>query len=86
MPGATPMVSAKRILLGKRLAALRDVVVGTVEHPQYRTIVDALQRARLRGVALAGQNDLVVPCLQVEQKLLATRLQQNWPFITPPEM
>jgi hypothetical protein len=35
-PGAGKSVAQR--LLGKRLAALRDVVVGTVEHPQSRTM------------------------------------------------
>jgi len=53
-PGTGKSVALR--LLGKRLAALRDVVVGTVEHPQSRTMDFYRELGDLFGVPLQAHN------------------------------
>lgn len=53
-PGTGKSVALR--LLGKRLAALRDVVVGTVEHPQSRTMDFYRELGELFGVPLQAHN------------------------------
>jgi type II secretory pathway predicted ATPase ExeA len=53
-PGTGKSVALR--LLGKRLAALRDVVVGTVEHPQSRTMDFYRELGDLFGVPLQVHN------------------------------
>jgi len=53
-PGTGKTVALR--LLGKRLAALRDVVVGTVEHPQSRTMDFYRELGDLFGVPLQAHN------------------------------
>jgi type II secretory pathway predicted ATPase ExeA len=53
-PGTGKSVALR--LLGKRLAALRDVVVGTVEHPQSRTMDFYRELGDLFGVQLQAHN------------------------------
>lgn len=53
-PGTGKSVALR--LLGRRLAALRDVVVGTVEHPQSRTMDFYRELGDLFGVPLQAHN------------------------------
>lgn len=53
-PGTGKSVALR--LLGKRLASLRDVVVGTVEHPQSRTMDFYRELGDLFGVPLQAHN------------------------------
>jgi general secretion pathway protein A len=53
-PGTGKSVALR--LLGKRLAALRDVVVGTIEHPQSRTMDFYRELGDLFGVPLQAHN------------------------------
>jgi type II secretory pathway predicted ATPase ExeA len=53
-PGTGKSVALR--LLGKRLSALRDVVVGTVEHPQSRTMDFYRELGDLFGVPLQVHN------------------------------
>jgi type II secretory pathway predicted ATPase ExeA len=53
-PGTGKSVALR--LLAKRLSALRDVVVGTIEHPQSRTMDFYRELGDLFGVPLAAHN------------------------------
>jgi general secretion pathway protein A len=53
-PGTGKSVALR--LLARRLSALRDVVVGTIEHPQSRTMDFYRELGDLFGVPLAAHN------------------------------